>query len=404
MTRERVVETDVLIFGGGVSGLWLLDALRGAGYGVVLLEADGLGAGQTVASQGIIHGGLKYTLTGLASPAALPIREMPQIWRACLEGQRAPDLRAVRRRADCCHLWRTADLRSWTGAVGARFFLRVRPVVLRREDWPAPLSGCPGQVLRLDEQVVDPASVVTELARPHSQYVLGADAAAGLDFRLDASGQVESVCLRSPVDGSALEMRPRTVVLTAGAGNSELRGRLGLSQEAMQRRPLHMAMLRGKLPVLNGHCVDGARTRVTITSSGDGQGRVVWQVGGQVAEDGVGMEERGLLRHVRGELAAVLPGVDLTEVEWASYRVDRAEAITASGRRPDDVGCIREGNVISAWPTKMALVPRLAEVIRGQLEGPGRAASFAENLPRGWPRPETAALPWEVERQWHRDL
>jgi glycerol-3-phosphate dehydrogenase len=404
MTRESVVETDVLIFGGGASGLWLLDVLRRAGYGVLLLEADAMGAGQTVASQGIIHGGLKYTLSGLASPAALAIREMPRIWRACLEGERTPDLHAVRRRADCCHLWRTEGVRSRAGALGARLFLRVRPVTLRREEWPSALSGCPGQVLRLDEQVVDTASVLTELARPHSRFILTVDIANGLEFRLDASGQVESVRLRSPVDGAQLEVRPRVVVLAAGEGNADLRGRLGLSRGAMQRRPLHMAMLRGKLPMLNGHCADGARTRVTITSSSDGQGRVVWQVGGQVAEDGVGMDERALLSHVRDELTAVLPGVELTEVEWAAYRVDRAETTTATGRRPDDIGCLREGNVLSAWPTKMALVPRLAEAIRGQLGEPGDAASLAESIPQNWPRPKTALLPWEVEREWHRDL
>ena len=52
------MELDVVIFGGGAAGLWLLDVLREAGFGVLLLEADRLGTGQTIASQGIIHGGL----------------------------------------------------------------------------------------------------------------------------------------------------------------------------------------------------------------------------------------------------------------------------------------------------------------------------------------------------------
>ena len=43
---------DVVIFGGGAAGLWLLDELVRAGYEALLLEAGALGAGQTIASQG----------------------------------------------------------------------------------------------------------------------------------------------------------------------------------------------------------------------------------------------------------------------------------------------------------------------------------------------------------------
>ena len=56
--------TDIVVFGGGIAGLWLLNRLRDEGNDAILLEADGLGAAQTLASQGIIHGGLKYALGG----------------------------------------------------------------------------------------------------------------------------------------------------------------------------------------------------------------------------------------------------------------------------------------------------------------------------------------------------
>jgi len=45
--------TDIVIFGGGVAGLWLLNRLRREGYDVLLLESRTLGGGQTIASQGI---------------------------------------------------------------------------------------------------------------------------------------------------------------------------------------------------------------------------------------------------------------------------------------------------------------------------------------------------------------
>ncbi|MCH8259649.1 MAG: FAD-dependent oxidoreductase, partial [Planctomycetes bacterium] len=90
------MQLDVVILGGGGAGLWLLDELVRRDFSVLLLEANELGSGQTVASQGIIHGGLKYTLSGFMTPSASAIRDMPGVWRACLAGDREPHLTATR--------------------------------------------------------------------------------------------------------------------------------------------------------------------------------------------------------------------------------------------------------------------------------------------------------------------
>jgi hypothetical protein len=172
---------------------------------------------------------------------------------------------------------------------------------------------------------------------------------------------------------------------------------LGLSPGAMQRRPLHMVLLRGRLPRLNGHCVDGAATRVTITSDRDAAGRTVWQVGGQVAESGVTMDERSLVLRAKAELEATIPGIDLSQVEWATYRVDRAEGATRDGARPDSVQVRREHNVVTAWPTKLALVPRLVDEVCQAIGRVGGLQSAAP-IPADWPRPKVAQPPWETAR------
>lgn len=38
--------TDIVIFGGGVAGLWLLNAVRSAGYQAILFEKESLGGAQ----------------------------------------------------------------------------------------------------------------------------------------------------------------------------------------------------------------------------------------------------------------------------------------------------------------------------------------------------------------------
>ena len=125
-----------------------------------------------------------------------------------------------------------------------------------------------------------------------------------LTSALGGPGVVQRIRLINPESGEPLDLAPRHVVLTAGAGNESLRALLKLPGRTMQRRPLHIAMVRGKLPWLNGHCVDGAATRLTITSTHDCAERTVWQLGGRIAEDGVRLDRLELITEAIKELEA----------------------------------------------------------------------------------------------------
>jgi hypothetical protein len=286
--------------------------------------------------------------------------------------------------------------------IGARAGLQVEPVQLAKDARPAALAQCPGTVARLDEQVIDPASFLADLSWQHRLRILKIDVEHGLEFSSNGeSGTVDVLKLINPDSGGSLDIQPRNVILTAGAGNETLRRMIGLPAKAMQRRPLHMVMVRGSesaLPLLNGHCVDGAKTRVTITTAQDINGRRIWQVGGQIAEDGAGMEPQQLVEHAREEMRQVLPGVELAtgDIEWATYRVDRAEA-TAGGKRPDDATVMNEGNVITGWPTKLALAPDLYHRVAPML---GEPSSRSMDGLSDWPRPVVALPPWETATQW----
>ena len=169
----------------------------------------------------------------------------------------------------------------------------------------------------------------------------------------------------------------------------------------MQRRGVQVIVARGELPVINGHCIDGGATRLTITSDKD-QGRIIWQIGGKISEDGVAMAPAELVKFTKKELREVLPGIDLTGVQWMTYRVDKAEATTKGGARPDDAMVFLEGNVITAWPTKLALVPRLTDLICAKLSPP---AQHLGELPTSldWPQPAVAKPPWKDTDQWYTD-
>ena len=407
---------QLLVIGGGIAGLWTLDAAVRAGWNAVLVEAFELGRGQSVAAQGIIHGGLKYTLRERDLEAAGAIAEMPAFWRERHEsqGETGPDLRSARMSAPCTWMWRTDTLSSRLGMLGAKAALRTRPHAVEEDERPALLRSAPGTVLRVAEPVFDTRSVLETLARAHGRRIVGVDGIEGIEFS-SAGGRVERVILRS--GDFEVAIRPAAVALAAGTGNEGLRARLGLDPEAGQRRPLHMALVRSRsLPEFHGHCVDGNRTRVTITSARDDRDRVVWQLGGDLAERGVGRDDAAQRRAAAEELRAVLPtlGFDgMDDLEWSSYRVDRAERRTRAGLRPDDaeVVSLHGGRLVTAWPTKWALAPRLAASVLAATRDAVESSGFptiADAVPAaldGLRRPRVAPYPWE-ERSWtkHRDV
>lgn len=387
---------DVLILGGGAAGLWLLDDLHRQGYSAALVEAGALGSGQTIASQGIIHGGLKYALNGKAGSAARAIRDMPLRWRRSLAGEVEPDLSGTRRRAEYCCIWATAGMRSRLGLLGASLGLAVKPIPLNRETRPVLLQDWKGPVLRLGEQVIEPGSFLQILADRHLTRILRVDGPQGVDINASPTGEIREVALRCP-GGKEMLIQPDQVVLAAGEGNSRIRNRLGLPVEHIQRRPLQMVMLRGEMPAMNGHCIRNASPWLTITSTRDHADRMVWQIGGQVAEDTARSTASVAINRAREDLTHALPSLDLSTAQFATYLAERAEG-TSSGRRPDRPTTFIDGNVITVWPTKLALVPMLSDMIQEDLKPPANHPPFQG--PQGWPTASVAIPPWEMESTW----
>jgi hypothetical protein len=281
--------------------------------------------------------------------------------------------------------------------IGARIGLTVAPQALDDLERPTVLKDCPGTVALLEEQVISPLSLIQNLQNLNFHQLLHYDPEEGFELETDVLGNILRVVI-SGTNRTDLILEPEHVVLAAGAGNGFLRTRCGLDSPKMQLRPLHMLMLRGNLPVLNGHCVDGAKTRVTMTTDRDSLGRTVWQVGGQIAETGVSLSRPELIEFGRRELEAVIPGIDLTEVEWGTYRVDRAERVMPGGKRPDSYQILREGNISTVWPTKLVLAPVLAEKLAASIV-PRHIIDCDDWLDQ--PRPRVALPPWESPENWH---
>ncbi|WP_287811189.1 FAD-dependent oxidoreductase, partial [Pseudomonas sp.] len=378
---SSAISTDVLIVGAGVAGLWLNARLRRLGYSTVLVENASLGGGQSLKSQGIIHGGAKYALHGALTGASEAIADMPRRWREALAGTGELDLSGVRVLSQAHYLWSPGTLAGNLTSFFASKAVRGRVDQVKGSDLPPALQdkAFKGKVYRLAELVVDTPSVIERLAQ------LGGDGLlAGETFEpLLQNGELAGL----RVDGR--EIRAGRVVLSAGAGTATLLQDLGVDQPAMQRRPLHMIIAKGaSLKPLYAHCLGGGtKPRITVTTHPAHDGQWVWYLGGDIAEaDGVARTPEQQIATARKELGQLLPWIDLSQVQWATLRVDRAEPAQSGLVRPDNAFLAEQGALLVGWPTKLALAPDFADRVIASLERDGIKPGQHPSLPE-LPRP-----------------
>lgn len=386
---------DVAVIGGGISGLWLANRLHRAGYSCVLLEARELGEVQTLHSQGIIHGGLKYALGGALSSESEAIAGMPDRWRQLLAGEGEVDLRGVSVLSQTQHLWSAGSLASRFTTFFASRMLRGRIDKLAFADYPVALQDrrFRGAVYRLDDLVVDTDSLVSTLAAPIQPHCLQVQVSA------DQLHWHEQGLAAITLPGVTLQ--PRRAILAAGAGNAALLDdarRAGLSPlPDTQLRPLQMVMVAHAQPLpLYAHCIGASnKPRLTITSHPLPDGRMVWYLGGDLAERGVGLSAEALLADARQELATLFPWLDFSTADWATTAVERAEPRQGSLAKPDNAFAEAQQNLIVAWPTKLTLAPDLGDRVAALLSAQGFVPQHPQpTLPDDLPRAHPGRAPW----------
>ncbi|WP_057435768.1 NAD(P)/FAD-dependent oxidoreductase [Pseudomonas syringae group genomosp. 3] len=361
-----VISTDVLIVGAGVAGLWLNARLRRQGFSTVLVESASLGGGQSLKSQGIIHGGAKYALHGALSGASEAIADMPRRWREALDGKGELDLSGVRLLSEAHYLWSPGTIAGNLTSFFASKAVRGRVDQVKGEQLPPALQNpkFKGKVYRLAELVVDVPSLIKRLAELAEDSLLAGQKIEPL-YEAD-----ELIGLR--VDGR--DIHAQRIVLSAGGGNADLLNALGVSQPQMQRRPLHMVLVKGPtLKPLFAHCLGGGpKPRITVTTHPAADGQCVWYLGGDLAEaDGVAREPDAQIAVARKELEALLPWVDLSQAQWATLRVDRAEPAQSGLVRPDNAFLDSQRRLMVGWPTKLALAPDFADRVLSHLSKDG---------------------------------
>ncbi|WP_339408804.1 FAD-dependent oxidoreductase [Pseudomonas sp. EA_35y_Pfl2_R5] len=386
---SQALSTDILIVGGGIAGLWLNARLRRQGFATLLVENARLGGGQSVKSQGIIHGGAKYALHGALSGASEAIADMPRRWREALAGNGELDLSGVRLLSDAHYLWSPGSLAGNITSFFASKAVRGRVDQVKGEQLPPALQHpkFKGKVYRLAELVLDVPSLISRLSELAGDGLLAAERIEPLRENGVLAGLI--------IDGR--EIRAQRIILSAGRGNAELLSALDLSQPAQQLRPLHMVLVKGPtLKPLYAHCLGGGpKPRVTITTHPAADGQWVWYLGGDLAEaDGVARDQAAQLQAAKKELSELLPWIDLSAAQWATLRVERAEPAQSGLVRPDNAFLHEQDKLLVGWPTKLALAPDFADRVLAALSRDGIQPTQHTPLP-ALPRPSVAPPAWE---------
>ncbi len=374
---------DIIICGSGVAGLWLLNILTQKGFNVLLIEKNDIGGTQTLASQGMIHGGQKYLLQGYITPEARSIAQMPKRWQDCFEGNGDINLKEVRSLSTTQVMWPAGSVLSEVGLVAAAKLVNAETKKLEVSDYPEVLRGgrkMGGDVYELPERVIDTRSLVDVLSGPHMSRI--------------KKGTVTELNQDGTLTVSGVALQAKLVIFTAGLGNEEVLAQLGAPTDTSQRRPLRQILIKTMEYPLYGHgVINNPKPRVTVTSHPIAGG-YVWYLGGGIAEHTVAMSDEDAIAYAKREMQDIFPRLDWSGKKWATWYGNRAEARNPRGKLGDGPVVQEYGNVLVAWPTKLTFVPMLSDNVSVLLSERHLSPEYTDTPPQ-LPTPDMGRFPWE---------
>lgn len=393
------VKVDIVIFGGGVAGLWILNRLRQMGLSVLLFETGALGGGQTFHAQGIIHGGLKYALQGALTGESKALASVPDLWRSCLDGQGEINLSQTKILSEKHYLFSPSKFKAKIAGFLASQTLQSQVEKIPPSHYPKAFQNpnFKGELFGVDEIVLDVPSLIQNLAKPQFNSIIKINSFSAEDFILDSEQNISSIQLKT--DTQSITIEAQHFIFAAGAGNGLIAQQLNLPKIAMQKRPLRMVLV--KLPFdapVYAHCVGlSDKPRLTITTHYTQKGEMIWYLGGQLAEEGVQRSETEQIHCAQKELSELFPWFNFQDAQFSSFCIDRAEPMQANQAKPKDAYSKTLGNISICWPTKLALAPLLAQEIVKEIQLKKIEPQFCEiNSLNTFTQPAWAKPIWET--------
>lgn len=221
-TDQSYAELDVVVIGGGIQGLLVLDALVESGYSCALVSDGDLGVGQTLHSHGLLNTGL-----GMLGPELL--RASAEVVQPYLQ-ERGVELGSE---------WILIPPPNFPGVEH-----------LPTTTLPPGFNASLGEgAVKLLERSFPKRRVIEVISRGRHDRVLRGHATPVL-----RDERVEAVAVRLSATGEDVVLSTRAVVVAAGCGTKRLlQGLVGPTpqNEQIKHRRVHMICLRaprGSLP------------------------------------------------------------------------------------------------------------------------------------------------------------
>ncbi len=380
-----IIKIDIVIFGAGIAGLWTFHRLKYMGYDVLLLENKTIGCGQTIASQGIIHSGLKFAIAGKVSNLAQSIGAMPQKWRNALKGKGDVDLSSAKT------LSNSQLLLIPDGIVGGITKLVTKKILgdsvheLPQEKWPDEIKklGFKGSVIFMNEIVLDMPSIIRSLAQPYKNSIRKISMEEGNDpLTFLKNHNIEA----------------KKIIFTSATNNHPLatKNNQGKGLET-QTRPLLMGMIKNAPYPLYAHCIGKTdKPVITITTHKDKDGDLIWYLGALVAERKKEADPNKVYDAAIKAFKHYLPNIDISKMQWSTLPVDRSEGKSKTdGWMPDTPTIHHADGIIYCWPTKMTFAPMLGDMIISELKNDNIEPSKQETDWSFLPEVKYTKTPWD---------
>ncbi|PIE31043.1 hypothetical protein CSA56_19295 [candidate division KSB3 bacterium] len=239
----------------------------------------------------------------------------------------------------------------------------------------------------LDEPVINVQSLLHTFAKKYQGFILTDCHISVHDRQVIANATVKG-------QPQQWQLTAQKIIVTAGAGNAEY-------TQQQQLRPLRMLVAEvprafGRLYAHVLEASDKPRLTISTYSHPSNSERLIWYIGGNIAEKGVTCEHDTFIKRARQELSAVFTWLDWSTVTLDSLLVKRAEGSSA-GKRPSTPIIIEQGNQLIAWPTKLALAPLLADSLCQKISVShpvAKTVAKSDITPVNFPPPRIADFVW----------
>lgn len=349
---------DVIVFGGGICGVWIDAFLRAKGYSTYLLEQHAIGGEQTILSQGILHKGMKYLLRAEIPKIAKLLIESTKIWEKALAGKYLVDLKKTEIYSHKQLIWNEQSFLSSFFAKGSQKMFHSEIEKIANSDIPTWLTHHPKHIFWLKEQVLNSHSMMKNFYENYKehyyQYTFHKQ-----NFFVEKKENL--VGLKLPKE--KIILWTKKMILAAGKGNEMLANILQIPYKA-QLRPLRMLTVEHSNPLqIYGHCITtSSKPLFTISSHQKKNGKMLWYLGGKIAEN------KHTTFQEAGKILQKNIHIDLQKANWNSILTDRVEPWQKTGLLPEKPFVKNYGSSVVCSPVKLAFAPLVALEVKKILE------------------------------------